>query len=102
MKFIESPIFTKLVYSYLSEQDYIAFQWSLAHTPQTGDIITGSGGLRKVRWGIKGKGKRGGIRIIYYYMLKNNQIWLLTLYAKNEADNIPLEILKKVKKELLK
>lgn len=100
IEFIEAPIFSKLVYDYLNEDEYAAFQWTLAVSPKTGDVIPGSGGLRKIRWTAKGRGKRGGTRIIYYYQQKNGEIWLITIYAKNEAENIPLKTLKLIKEAL--
>jgi mRNA-degrading endonuclease RelE of RelBE toxin-antitoxin system len=100
MEYIESPLFSKLVRSYLEDEEYAAFQWDLALHPEKGDLIPGSGGLRKIRWAGKGRGKRGGIRVIYYYKSKEGHIWLLTIYAKNENENISLAILKKIKKEL--
>jgi mRNA-degrading endonuclease RelE of RelBE toxin-antitoxin system len=100
MEYIESPLFSKLIGSYLEDEEYAAFQWELALHPERGDLIPGSGGLRKIRWAAKGKGKRGGTRIIYYYKNKEGKIWLLTIYAKNEADTIPISILKKIKEEL--
>lgn len=63
-------------------------------------MIPGSGGLRKIRWAGKGRGKRGGVRVIYYYKNSEGQIWLLTIYAKNEDENIPVSILKKIKEGL--
>jgi mRNA-degrading endonuclease RelE of RelBE toxin-antitoxin system len=68
--------------------------------PEKGDLIPGSRGLRKVRWAGSGRGKRGGVRIIYYYKNPEGQIWLLTIYAKNEDENIPLTILNRIKEEL--
>ena len=100
MEYIESPLFSKLIGGYLTDEEYAAFQWDLALHPEKGDLIKGGGGLRKIRWLGKGRGKRGGIRIIYYYKNSDGQIWLLTIYAKNEDDNIPLSILKKIKGEL--
>lgn len=100
MEFIESPLFTKYLPSYLNEEEYAALQWHLAFHPEKGDLIPGSGGLRKLRWMAKGQGKRGGIRVIYYHQLSAHQIWLLTLYAKSEVENISNDVLKKIKKEL--
>ena len=100
MEYIESPLFSKLIETYLKDEEYAAFQWDLALHPEKGDLIAGSGGLRKIRWLGKGRGKRGGVRIIYYYKNREEQIWLLTIYAKNEDENIPLSILKKIKEEL--
>jgi len=100
MEYIESPLFSKLIGSYLNDEEYAALQWDLALHPEKGDLIPSSGGLRKIRWLGKGKGKRGGLCIIYYYKNREGQIWLLTIYAKNEDDNIPISILKKIKEEL--
>ena len=100
MEYIESPLFSKLIGTYLKDDEYAALQWDLTLHPEKGDLIQGSGGLRKLRWLGKGRGKRGGVRIIYYYKNQVGQIWLLTIYAKNEYENIPLSILKKIKKEL--
>jgi mRNA-degrading endonuclease RelE of RelBE toxin-antitoxin system len=102
MEFIEAPIFTKIIHEYLDDDEYSALQWELVIHPETGALIPESGGLRKLRWGIKNRGKRGGVRIIYYYKLLEDQIWLLTIYAKNEAENIPLGILRKIRKGLEK
>ena len=100
MEYIESPLFSKLVSSYLEDEEYAILQWDLALHPEKGDLIPGSGGLRKIRWLGRGKGKRGGVRIIYYYKNKEGRIWLLTIYTKNEAENIPISILKKIKEAL--
>jgi len=97
--FIESPLFGKLVYGYLSEEEYADLQWSLSLSPDVGDMIRGSGGVRKLRWAAKGKGKRGGVRVIYYWHDDKGEIWLLTIYAKNEADNIPTDVLKKIREQ---
>lgn len=56
--------------------------------PNAGSIIPGGGGIRNLRWGGKGKGKRGGVRVIYYWQVKKDEIWMLTVYAKNEAEDI--------------
>ena len=68
--------------------------------PEAGDVIPGSGGVRKLRWGVVGRGKRGGIRVIYYLRSRQGQIWMLTLYAKNVAENIPAHVLKKIREEI--
>ena len=81
--FIEAPIFSRLVYKYLNEDEYAALQWTLAVRLETGKLIPGSGGLRKIRWSAKGQGKRGGTRIIYYFQKETGEIWLITIYAKS-------------------
>ena len=68
--------------------------------PEAGDVIPGSGGVRKLRWGVAGRGKRGGLRVIYFLRLRNEEIWMLTLYTKTVADNIPAKMLKKIKEEI--
>lgn len=98
--FKEAPGFTKRVYDYLAEGEYIALQWALYLRPQAGSMVPGSGGVRKLRWGAKGKGKSGGIRVIYYWNSGADQMWMLTIYAKNEEQNIPAHVLRQIKEEL--
>jgi hypothetical protein len=98
--FVETKLFTKLVQEYLSDDEYAALQQSLLVNPETGDVIPGSGGVRKLRWGIAGRGKRGGLRVIYFLRIRNEETWMLTLYAKNVADNIPANVLKKIKEAI--
>jgi mRNA-degrading endonuclease RelE of RelBE toxin-antitoxin system len=100
VEFIEAPIFSKLVYEYLNEDEYAALQWTIALRPKTGSVIPGSNGLRKIRWSAKGRGKRGGTRIIYYYQQNYQEIWLITIYAKNEVENIPVKTLRLIKEAL--
>ena len=98
--FIEAPKFTELVQSHLNDEEYAALQWLLLERPDAGDIVPGSGGVRKIRWGLRGKGKRGGIRVIYYWKTADDEIWLLTLYAKNVQENIPAQVLKQIAQEI--
>ncbi len=100
LTFKESPIFTKQVSRYLNDDEYTALQWALAERPEAGDLIPRSGGLRKLRWQAEGRGKRGGYRVIYYWHNRQGEIWLLIMYAKNEAENIPAQVLKKIKEAL--
>lgn len=100
MDFIETSLFTRLVYEYLTEEEYIGLQNFLFYSPESGAIIPGSGGVRKTRWRVKGRGKRGGVRVIYYFKKQNDEIWLLTIYQKNEVENIPLQILKQIAEEI--
>lgn len=98
--FIETKLFSKLVENYLSDDSYRQLQAALASDPEAGPLIPGSGGLRKIRWGVAGRGKRGGLRIIYYVRLTQSEIWLLTLYPKNVAETIPSHVLRQIKQEI--
>ncbi len=98
--FIETKLFTRLIGDYLSDEEYVALQNALMANPDAGDLIRGSGGVRKVRWKTAGRGKRGGIRVIYYLRSQQGQIWMLTVYAKNVAETIPADVLKKIKEEI--
>ena len=99
-EFIETPLFTKIVEQYLSGDDYVELQAHLNERPEAGDVIRGSGGVRKLRWAAQGRGKRGGVRIIYYLRLAEGHIWMLTLYAKNVRETIPAHILRQIKEAI--
>ena len=90
MEFIEAPAFTRNLDSYLDEEEYRRFQAFLMAHPEVGAVIPGSGGFRKVRWSDprREKGKRGGLRVIYYLFREDAQIWLVTLYGKDQADDL--------------
>ena len=90
MEFFEAPAFSRYLSSYLSDDDYRELQDRLATAPEAGDMIPGTGGFRKLRWADpkRGKGRRGGLRVIYYYFRAEQQIWLMTLYGKNEASDL--------------
>jgi len=98
--FIESPLFTKLVEEYLTDEEYARLQQALISDPESGSVIRGSGGIRKLRWAAPGRGKRGGYRIIYYLARPKGVIWMLTMYPKNVADSIPASLLRRIKEEL--
>ncbi|MPY86727.1 MAG: transcriptional regulator [Luteitalea sp.] len=100
MTFVETPLFTKLVQEYLSDEEYAKLQQVLVADPESGDVIPRSGGVRKLRWRIAGRGKRGGLRVIYYLRSRQGQVWMLTMYPKNVAENIPAHVLKKIKEEI--
>jgi mRNA-degrading endonuclease RelE of RelBE toxin-antitoxin system len=100
MEFIEASIFTKHVYEYLSEDEYLGLQSFLLQYPEAGKVIPGSGGVRKVRWATPTKGKSGGLRVIYYFKSQDKEIWLLTIYSKSEIENIPAHSLRQIAKEL--
>ena len=72
----------------------------IALNPLAGDVIPGSGGIRKVRWAASGRGKRGGARVIYFNVMKQGTIWLLMVYTKAKFDNLPLRLLKELKNEI--
>jgi len=78
----------------LGEQDYRLLQLELALRPDSGDLIKQSGGLRKIRWAGSGHGKRGGIRVIYYFVDTKQQIYMLFAYARNESDDLTADQLK--------
>jgi len=86
--FIESTIFERIRSNYLSEEEFRNLQLALLSNPKSGSGIQGTGGLRKIRFGAKGKGKRGGIRVIYYFLDKKDRFYLLTLYSKNEVTDL--------------
>ncbi|MFK2917947.1 type II toxin-antitoxin system RelE/ParE family toxin [Dyella koreensis] len=88
MIFIETPVFTRQIAALVDDDDYADFQRALANDPEAGDVIPGTGGLRKIRMAAKGHGKRGGARVIYYYFSSASQIALLLAYSKNEAENL--------------
>ncbi len=96
---IETPVFQRLVRDVWNEGELDAFKLWLALDPMAGDVIPGSGGLRKVRWSRAGVGKRGGARVIYYNRLANGSIALLMVYAKAKFDNLPTEFLTRLRKE---
>lgn len=98
--FVETPLFTRLVQNLLSDDEYARVQRALMTDPQIGNVVPGSGGVRKMRWRVAGRGKRGGIRLLYFLRLAQGQIWLLTLYAKNMTDTIPAHVLKQIKDEI--
>lgn len=100
LTFIETKLFTSLVQQYLADDEYAAFQQALVTTPDAGDLIRGSGGVRKLRWGVAGRGKRGGVRVIYYLRSHQDEVWMLTVYAKNEEASIPGHVLNKIKEEI--
>jgi hypothetical protein len=87
MEFIEAPAFTRYLSNYLNDDGYRELQTRLAANPELGDLMPGTGGFRKVRWADarRGKGRRGGLRVIYYHLKSDSQIWLITLYDKGEA-----------------
>ncbi|WP_163560309.1 transcriptional regulator [Halomonas sp. NO4] len=96
MLFIETSTFTKLLPDYLTDEEYRGLQTYLLKKPDAGDLIKGSGGVRKIRWSLAASGKRGGVRVIYYWKVSEHEIWLLTLYSKSERASIPGHMLRQI------
>ena len=98
--FIETKLFSQLREGYLPDDEYAKLQEALIERPERGAVIPGSGGVRKLRWAQRGRGKRGGIRVVYYAKVRDGVLFMLTLYAKNEEENIPAHILRKIREEI--
>lgn len=98
MVILETTVFTKVIQSLMPDSDYRLLQNHLIEFPEAGDLIKGSKGLRKVRWKLEGRGKRGGVRVIYYWATSDYQIFMLYAYAKNEQEDLTKEQLSVLKK----
>jgi mRNA-degrading endonuclease RelE of RelBE toxin-antitoxin system len=93
MIFTETPVFTRQITKLLPDDQYRELQQELIFNPDAGDVIQHSGGLRKVRWRSATKGKRGGLRVIYYWYVSDDEIYMLLAYGKGEKDDLaPKEI----------
>ncbi|WP_045452035.1 transcriptional regulator [Caballeronia cordobensis] len=90
---IETAVFQRYAAEIWQDPEREAFIVWLANNPLAGDVIPGTGGLRKVRWSTPGRGKRGGLRVIYYNVLDDGEIWLLIAYSKAKFDNLPTAFL---------
>jgi hypothetical protein len=90
LEFLETPAFTRHIVALMSDADYAALQGALIVDPEAGDLIQGTGGLRKIRWQEqqRGKGKRGGVRIIYYWYEPRTVIYMLLAYSKGQRDDL--------------
>jgi len=88
MKFIEAPIFTRDVRDALADEEYRQLQLALLLRPEQGCVIRGGGGLRKIRWRVKGRGKRGTLRVIYYWVPSDETIYMLLVYEKSDQENL--------------
>ena len=98
MVIIETSVFTRQVRQLLSDEEYRELQAALVNRPTAGSLIVSSGGLRKLRWATKGKGKRGGSRVIYYWAVMPEQILMLLIYSKSEREDLTRDQLKTLKK----
>jgi len=101
MRFVEFPPFSKAIEGLLTETEYSRLCCLLADHPDIGAVIPGMGGIRKMRYGLRGKGKRGGMRVIYYWVLRGETILLLYAYAKNAQADLT-ESQKKTLRRLIK
>jgi hypothetical protein len=90
LEFLETSVFTRQIAELLEDREYAALQGALVVDPTAGDLIPGSGGLRKIRWNEsrRGKGKRGGVRIIYYWYSHDEAIYMLLAYSKGQSDDL--------------
>lgn len=98
MLIIETSVFTRLIRELMSDDDYRDLQLALVERPDMGDLIPGSGGLRKIRWKRDCLGKRGGVRIIYYWVINDQHIRMLYVYPKNKQENLTAEQLAVLRK----
>ena len=97
---VETVAFQRYAALVWSDSERLAFIVWIAENPNQGDILAGSGGLRKVRWSYAGKGKRGGVRVIFYPNFVRGEIFLLIVYAKAKFDNLPLSVIAELKKDM--
>ena len=88
MVILETTVFTRQVITLLTDEEYASLQTTLVLNPASGQLIIGSGGLRKIRWRAKGRGKRGGTRVIYYWAVQQDQLLMLFIYPKNVQDDL--------------
>lgn len=94
-------MFYRRIQQYMGDDEYAELQAFLAARPDAGAIIKGSGGMRKLRWAGSGRGKRGGLRVIYYWWVSKDRISMLLAYPKNEMDDLSADQLKLLKQALL-
>lgn len=97
---IETPLFHKQWPHYWTEDERGQFASHISANPEAGDVVPGSGGVRKVRWSRAGTGKSGGVRVIYFVRTEHDEIVLLTLYAKSKTDNLTGSKLKEIRRAL--
>lgn len=94
MRFIETPVFTHAIVGLLDDEEYHSLQIALLQRPESGALIPRSGGLRKVRWPLPGRGKRGGLRVIYFWDHPSETFYLLYAYPKNEQEDLTTQQLR--------
>jgi hypothetical protein len=94
--FIESSSFERVCPFYLDDDEYAELQLFMMQNPEAGQLVPGSGGVRKLRWRRPGVGKRGGLRVIHFVRYELSEFWMLTIYAKAKRENVPAHILKQL------
>jgi mRNA-degrading endonuclease RelE of RelBE toxin-antitoxin system len=97
MEFIETSIFTRQITELLDDSEYEQLQNDLVINPKAGSVISQTGGIRKIRYSVKGRGKRGSIRVIYYYVSDDQVFYMLLAYPKNKKDDLTIQEKKALK-----
>ena len=100
--FFETTTFTATVGHYLTDDEYRLLQSYMLQHPEVGDVMPRTGGFRKLRWfdERRGKGKRGGLRVIYYWLMNDRQFWMFAIYDKDELENLTSEQEKTLKRAI--
>jgi mRNA-degrading endonuclease RelE of RelBE toxin-antitoxin system len=91
VRFVETAAFTRKIVRQITDDQYRRLQEELLARPTAGDVIRGTGGLRKLRWGYEQRGKRGGLRVIYFWHATQRVFLMLYVYAKNEQEDLSPE-----------
>jgi len=98
MWFVETPVFTREIEKLLSDEEYRLLQLALVFRPEQGSVIPGTGGLRKLRWKQRGGGKRGGLRVVYYWQKDEMAIYMLLIYRKSQQEDLTSDQIKLLKR----
>lgn len=102
MRFLETPIFTRTILTLLDDEAYRLLQLALLQRPERGAMIQRSGGLRKMRWPLPGQGKRGGLRLIYFWDKASETFYMLLAYPKNEQEDLTAQQLRVLRRLIRK
>lgn len=98
MRFLETRVFTAVIAELMPDDDYAEFQAALISRPHLGAVIPGGGGIRKVRWSVPGRGKRGGLRVIYFWEAEPEVFFMLYAYPKSERDDLSIAQLRQLRR----